>query len=105
MKYPEPDIEVYQGDSIALGYKTDPEQDMTNWVTRVMVKKQLSGPALLDQTVNQLTEDKLKLVGLMQTGGLEPDKYWLLAEMSNAATGESKEIHQRITVKPQGVYD
>lgn len=105
MKYPEPALEVYQGDSIALGYNTDPEQDMTNWTVRVMVKKQLQESALIDQVVDDLSPDTLRLVGLLQTATLLPGKYWLLAQMSNPATGESKEIHQRIQVNAQGVFD
>lgn len=104
MKYPEPDLEVFQGDSIALAYRTDPEQDMSLWSTRIMVKRQLTEAALLEQDITQLSPDNLRMVGLMQTASLEPGKYWLLAEMSNATTGESKEIHQRISIKPQGVF-
>ena len=91
---------VKQGDTIALSYTTTPPQNMTTWAVRVLVRDEKDdGSDLIDQTLTEHGNGNLTKIGLLDTTTLAPGEYHVMALLTNAGTGESKEIHDLITVE------
>jgi hypothetical protein len=97
-------IDVIQGDSVALAYGTSPAQDMTDWVARVQVRAQPDEPELIDIVLTGLNPEATQITGLMLTDTIPAGEFILGAQLSNPNTGESKEIHSKLTVRAQIVY-
>jgi hypothetical protein len=97
-------LDVIQGDSVALAYGTNPAQDMTDWVCKVQVRSEPTEAAVIDTTITGRNDKRDKITGLIQTDTIPPGEYILGAQLSNAATGESKEIHTGLLVREQVVY-
>lgn len=93
---------VYQGDTLELEYTVENRNLSVNWQCVVQIKKSADEPALIDLNLD-LNPQQTEFTGLMDTTPLAPSVYWVFAEMSNVATGERCEVHQRIVVRKQGV--
>ncbi len=97
-------VTVKQGDSVALSYSTKPKQDMSTWTCQVQVRENTGGAALIDITLIAESADTFSKIGLLDTTTLPPGSYYIYAQLDNAGTSESKEIHSSLIVEAQGVY-
>lgn len=96
---------VKQGDTLLLSYSTRPKEDMNNWTCRVMVKVEPSDAVpLIDITLNTVSADTFSIIGNLDTTPLTPGSYWVLAQLDNAGTSQSKEVHNQLIIETQGVF-
>ncbi len=93
---------IYQGDTIELEYAIENRTLSINWHCLVHVKKSTDTPALIELELD-LNPQETEFTGLLDTSSLLPGSYGVYAELSNPATSERCEIHQRITIRNQGV--
>ena len=92
---------VYQGDSVELNFAIDNRQLNEDWLCRIQVKTSPTATVVLAQTL-PLNALGTKFTGTLSTSLLTPGSYFIYAQIDNATTNESVEIHSRIVVRQQG---
>ena len=98
---------IKQGESIALTYALDPEQDLTDWACRVQIRS-ADYTLQLNKDVIDTDGGNVNFLGLITDAECEAlghGDYYVAAELSNATTNESIETMQEITISRQYVYD
>ncbi len=95
-------VSVYQGDTVELEYTIDNRDMNENWSCLVQVRAGLGKPVQHEQSLD-LNLLNTHFVGLMPTSDLAVGSYAVYAQLDNALTGESCEIHDRLIIRHQGV--
>jgi hypothetical protein len=92
---------IYQGDTVALNYTIDNRGLSDNWRCRIQVKRSAADDVLQSQELS-LNAGETAFIGQLPTVDLLPGSYFVYAQLDNAVTAESVELHNRLVVRQQG---
>lgn len=98
-------IRAIEGDTINLAVGIEGIDDLTGWTCRVQVRGPIEADnPLVDVELTNMNADNSRFTGLIDTEGFGTGSMILAAQFDRGATGERKEVHSILILKPQAVY-